>query len=136
MFRLSKTPLDPAAYRAAILRVSAGALVVFEGNVREENAGRPVTRLEYEGAEELAGKAFAAIEAEVRQQFDVLDVHCIHRVGNLAIGESAVWIGVVAAHRDAAFRACRYTIDELKKRVPVWKKEHYADGDSGWLESP
>lgn len=136
MFRLSTDPLDTKACRDAILRDSAGALVVFEGNVREENEGRKVTRLEYEGAEELARKAFADIEAEAHEKFDILDVHCTHRVGDLAIGDTAVWIGVVAAHRDAAFQACRYTIDELKQRVPVWKKEHYADGDSGWLESP
>jgi molybdopterin synthase catalytic subunit len=114
----------------------AGALVVFEGRVRNVNQGRPVTCLEYEGAEALAGREFARIEADVLDRFDVLDVHCVHRVGTLKVGDIAVWIGVVAAHRAAAFEACRYTIDELKQRLPIWKKEVYTDGNSGWINSP
>ena len=67
------------------------------------------------------------------RQFAVVDIRCVHRVGSLAIGELAVWVGVSAAHRDAAFATCRFVIDEVKRRVPIWKNEHYADGESGWL---
>ena len=70
---------------------------------------------------------------DARERFDVLAIHAEHRVGALAIGDCAVWVGVSAAHRGAAFDACRYVIDEIKARVPIWKKEHYADGDSGWV---
>ena len=66
-------------------------------------------------------------------RFAILDARCVHRVGSLAIGDLAVWVGVIAAHRDAAFAACRFIIDEVKSRVPIWKNEHYADGESGWL---
>ncbi len=136
MFVLSSTPLDPAALRAATSRPDAGALVVFEGHVRTHNEGREVARLEYEGAKDLARNEFARIEAEARQQFGVLEVHCVHRVGTLDIGETAVWVGVAGTHRDEAFQACRYVIDELKKRLPLWKREHYADGAADWLNAP
>ena len=74
-----------------------------------------------------------AILAEAMRAFAITDVRCVHRTGSLAIGELAVWVGVSAAHRDAAFAACRFVIDEVKQRVPIWKNEHYADGESGWL---
>ncbi|MFP5373523.1 MAG: molybdenum cofactor biosynthesis protein MoaE, partial [Gammaproteobacteria bacterium] len=70
---------------------------------------------------------------EARARFDILDVHCVHRIGDLAIGELAVWVGATAAHRDAAFAACRFAIDQVKARVPIWKHERYAGGDAGWL---
>ena len=70
---------------------------------------------------------------EAMARFDIIDTHCVHRVGDLAIGELAVWVGVTAAHRDAAFAACRFVIDEVKASVPIWKHERYCDGDAGWL---
>ena len=70
---------------------------------------------------------------EARRKFAIVDAICIHRVGTLEIGDIAVWVGVTAAHRGAAFDACRYIIDEVKARVPIWKKEHYTGGDSGWV---
>lgn len=136
MFTLTEEPIDVEKGKAALLQKRAGALVDFEGRVRDRNQGREVTRLDYEGAADLAANEFAKIEQEVREAFDILDVHCVHRTGVLEIGDVAVWIGVVAEHRDAAFDACRRTIDELKKRLPIWKKEHYTDGDSGWLHAP
>jgi molybdopterin synthase catalytic subunit len=90
-------------------------------------------RLEYEAYETLAVKEGKRIVAEALARFGVRRVACVHRLGELAIGELAVWVAVSAAHRDEAFAACRYVIDEVKQRVPIWKKEHYPDGDSGWV---
>lgn len=136
MFSLHHTPLDAAALRADLLQRAAGALVVFEGWVRDHNHGRTVIRLDYEGAEQLAAREFSVIAEEAKATFGVLALRCAHRVGSLTPGEVAVWVGVISAHRGAAFDACRYVIDELKKRLPVWKKEFYADGDSGWINAP
>ena len=71
---------------------------------------------------------------EALKQFEIVNALCLHRIGELNIGDLAVWVGVSSGHRDAAFKACRYIIDEIKTRVPIWKKEIYVDGDSGWLE--
>lgn len=133
MFSLSRDLIDVAALRAALARPDAGACVTFEGWVRDHNDGRAVTRLEYEAFDAVALSEGNAILAEARERFDVADVQCVHRVGDLAIGDIAVWVGATAAHRDDAYRASRYVIDEVKARVPIWKKEHYGDGDSGWV---
>ncbi len=136
MFALSDLPLLEHSLVQSLNDPAAGALVTFEGRVRQQNQGRAVTRLEYEGAELLAANEFQSIEAEACQRFDITQLHCVHRTGMLEIGEIAVWIGVLAPHRGPAFDACRYLIDELKKRLPIWKKEYYADGDSGWINAP
>jgi adenylyltransferase/sulfurtransferase len=101
--------------------------------VRDHNEGRTVERLEYESFESLAVKEGERIVAEAVAKFGVTRAACVHRVGSLAIGDLAVWVGVSSAHRGEAFAACRYIIDEVKHRVPIWKKEHYTDGDSGWV---
>ncbi len=136
MFELCTESIDAHAWQRSGGSEQSGALVTFEGRVRVRNAGRAVERLEYEGAAALAANEFTAIEQEALAQFDIEEVRCLHRVGTLAIGETAVWIGVWAPHRGDAFAACRYVIDELKQRLPIWKKEHYADGDSGWINTP
>lgn len=133
MFALSDKPLDAAGLKQGLARPDAGACVTFEGWVRDHNEGQRVTRLEYEAYDAVARKEGGTIVSEARQRFDVYDVHCAHRVGTLEIGDLAVWVGVTAAHRDDAFRAARYVIDEVKARVPIWKKEHYVDADSGWV---
>ena len=89
--------------------------------------------LEYEAHQTIAEKEGARIVAEAMTRFAVTAVHCEHRVGKLQIGDCAVWVGVSAAHRGAAFDACRYVIDEAKARVPIWKKEHYSSGVTGWV---
>ena len=132
-FRLSETPFDTATLRAELLDDRVGAYASFEGWVRDHNAGRRVDGLRYEAYAALAEAEGARILAEARTRFAIVDAHCVHRVGDLAIGELAVWVGVAAAHRDAAFGACRFVIDEVKARVPIWKHERYADGDAGWL---
>ena len=132
-FALSQTPFDTAALRAALLDARVGAYASFEGWVRDHNDGRPVLGLRYEAYARLAQSEGGHILEEARARFEVIDAACVHRVGDLALGELAVWVGVTAAHRDAAFAACRYVIDEVKARVPIWKHERYAEGDAGWL---
>jgi molybdopterin synthase catalytic subunit len=132
-FEIKRAPLDPEALKARLPQSSAGACVTFEGWVRDHNEGDAVTALEYEAHEPIAVAEGRKILAEAEQRFDVVAVHCEHRVGKLEIGDCAVWVGVSAAHRGAAFDACRYVIDEVKRRVPIWKKEYYRDGATGWV---
>jgi sulfur-carrier protein adenylyltransferase/sulfurtransferase len=132
-FRFSSAPLDTAQFAAALADPSCGGYACFEGWVRDHNEGRVVSRLEYEAFEALAVTEGERIIADAIERFGVERAACVHRLGALGIGELAVWVGVSARHRDEAFRACRYIIDEVKHRVPIWKKEHYAGGDSGWV---
>jgi molybdopterin synthase catalytic subunit len=132
-FKISSAPLDPAALKNTLVDARAGACVTFEGWVRNRNDGQPVHSLEYEAYAALAEKEGSRIIAEAREKFAVLEIVCVHRTGHLALGDLAVWVGVTAEHRDGAFAACRYLIDEIKARVPIWKKEHYADGASAWI---
>ncbi|HEV2441348.1 MAG TPA: ThiF family adenylyltransferase [Steroidobacteraceae bacterium] len=132
-FRFSSTPLDESALRTGLSDPTCGGYAAFEGWVRDHNEGRRVRRLEYEAFEPLAIKEGERIIAEAIARFGVEHGACVHRIGTLEIGEKAVWVGVTARHRDEAFRACRYIIDEVKHRVPIWKKEHYENGDSGWV---
>ncbi len=133
-FRILSDPIDPATLRAALVRTHAGACVVFEGWVRDLNEGRPVVSLEYEAFTPLAEREGDRVIAEARGKFSILDAACVHRTGILSLGDLAVWVGVTAAHRGDAFEACRYIIDQAKKRIPVWKRERYADGSSAWIE--
>jgi molybdopterin synthase catalytic subunit len=132
-FEFSREPFTPGQYRDRVTDPVAGGYASFEGWVRNHNDGRDVRRLEYEGYEALGVKEGDRIVAEAFERFPIARAHCVHRLGVLDIGDLAVWVGVTAAHRDAAFAACRYIIDEVKARVPIWKKEHYAAGDSGWI---
>ena len=133
MFAISSTPIDVVALQDRLADPGAGACVCFEGWVRNTNEGAAVTALDYEAYEPLAVKEGEQVLAEARERFDLIDAACQHRVGDLQLGDCAVWVGVTAAHRDAAFAACRFIIDEIKARLPIWKKEHYQDGDSGWV---
>lgn len=133
MFRITPRPLNPDALRGELLDGRAGGYVSFEGRVRRRNEGREVRSLEYEAYHELAEKEGNRVLAEAREKFAILSAACVHRVGHLQIGDLAVWAGVTAEHREAAFDACRYIINEMKARVPIWKKEHYADGGPAWL---
>ena len=133
LFRLSGTPLDVAAQREAMLHARAGAHASFEGWVRDHNDGRAVSGLHYDAYARLAEEEGARVINEAIDRFDIVDAACIHRTGDLKVGDLAVWVGVTAGHRDAAFAACRFIIDEVKSRVPIWKRERYRDGDAGWL---
>ena len=132
-FRLSDAPIDATALQAGLRNPRAGACASFEGWVRDHNDGRSVGGLRYEAYVELAEREGAAILVEARQRFEIVDAACVHRIGDLAIGDLAVWVGASAAHRGPAFEACRWIIDEVKARVPIWKHERYADGEAGWL---
>ncbi len=132
-FNLSDKPFDLVPLRDALLDARAGAFASFEGWVRDHNDARTVHGLRYEAYVALAETEGERVLDEALQKFDIVDARCVHRVGDLAIGELAVWAGVSAAHRDAAFAACRYIIDEVKSRVPIWKHERYAEGEAGWL---
>jgi molybdopterin synthase catalytic subunit len=113
--------------------MAAGAYVEFEGRVRNHSHGRTVERLDYEAYHELAESEGHDLLLETADRFDVIDAACIHRVGSLDLGEVAVWIGVVSAHRADAFRACAFCIDEIKARLPIWKREVYANGEAEWI---
>ncbi len=133
MFAISSTPLEDIHLKEGLISDRAGALSIFEGLVRNHNEGKEVHALEYEAATSLCEKEAQKVLTEVTEKFDILHTKCIHRVGKLAIGEMAVWVGVTAAHRDEAFLACRYIIDEIKIRLPIWKKEYYVDGNAEWV---
>lgn len=111
-----------------------GARSVFEGIVRNTNDGHQVKKLEYECYESLAIKEGDQILDEAIEKFDLIDAFCIHRVGTLEIGETAVIVVATSGHRDQSFKGCRYIIDEVKYRVPIWKKEHYENGETEWLK--
>ncbi|MES2123166.1 MAG: molybdenum cofactor biosynthesis protein MoaE [Gemmatimonadota bacterium] len=133
MPRLSHSPLDLEALVEAIAQPSQGAVATFAGLVRDHHAGRAVTRLAYSAYEPMAEAACEAIIAEAQQRFGVrADLR--HRLGDVPIGEAAVVIVAAAAHRAEAFDAVRWMIDEVKSRVPIWKRERYADGTEAWVD--
>jgi len=119
-FELADAPFDIAPLREGLLRDEAGAYASFEGWIRNHN-------------DALALEEGRRIVEEAVARFAVAGVHCVHRVGELPVGGLAVWVGASAAHRDAAFDACRYVIDQVKARVPIWKHERYTDGPAQWL---
>ena len=131
LVRLVHEPIDLAALQEPT--AADGAVCLFVGVVRNENRGRPVTRLEYEAYEDMALPLMEEIAAETRRRYPVSRVRLVHRLGPLEIGDPSVAVAVTSPHRDEAFAACRFAIDTLKTRVPIWKKEHYADG-TAWLE--
>jgi molybdopterin synthase catalytic subunit len=130
VFRVVEHPLSPDAITADVDDPGAGGIVIFSGVVRNETGGRPVKFLEYEAHAPMAEAKMREIGAEIRARWPgVRRVAMLHRIGRLEIGESSVLIAVSAAHRGAAFDACRHAIDTLKQTVPIWKKEHFEDGE-------
>jgi molybdopterin synthase catalytic subunit len=132
-FEFADEALALSSLRDRLGDPTCGGYVAFEGWVRNHNEGRDVLRLEYEAYEALAVKEGQRIVEEAFDRWRIVAAGCVHRTGDLAIGDVAVWVGVSAAHRDEAFLAARYIIDQVKVRVPIWKKEHFSDGDSGWV---
>jgi molybdopterin synthase catalytic subunit len=126
--RMVREPIDPEQILAAIKRGEDGAAVVFEGVVRNQTRGRKTLYLDYEAYEEMALQQMEALAERAVEQFKVRDVALVHRLGRLEIGETSVLIVVASAHRAAAFDACRWLIDTLKQKVPIWKKEYFEDG--------
>jgi MoaE-MoaD fusion protein len=130
LYQIVAQPLSPEAMAAAVEDPGAGGIVIFSGVVRNETGGRPVKFLEYEAHAPMAEAKMREIGATVRARWPgVKRVAMRHRVGRLEIGEASVLIAVAAAHRGDAFEACQYAIDTLKRIVPVWKKEHFEDGE-------
>jgi molybdopterin synthase catalytic subunit len=127
-FLLSEKPIDEAAVVATVASPGAGALVTFVGRVRARSRGHDVDLLEYEAYPEMVEAVFRQIADEVREQFDVHAIAIHHRTGRLRVGDTSVVIAVAAEHRPAAFDACRYAIDRLKRIAPIWKKEHGPEG--------
>jgi len=125
---ITRDRIDAAAILDQLKQPEDGAVVVFEGIVRNHSRGRRTLFLEYEAYEEMALKRLQGLVQEARAKFEIDNAAIIHRLGHLDIGETSVLIVVVSAHRAAAFEACRWLIDTLKKTVPIWKKEHFADG--------
>ena len=132
LVRLVREPIDLAALSG--VSPADGALCLFVGVVRNENRGRAVVRLEYQAYEEMALPLMERIAQEARERFPVTEVRLVHRLGTLEVGEVAVAVVAATAHRGEAFDACRYVIEELKKRVPIWKKEYYIDGSVDWVD--
>ena len=127
-------PIDTSAVLAEVAGPGNGASVLFVGTVRDVNDGRDVSGMEYSAYREMAERELSAIASEATLAFETHDVVIVHRVGSLEIGEASVAIAVAHAHRGAAFDATRYVIEELKRRVPIWKREHYLDGTREWLD--
>jgi molybdopterin synthase catalytic subunit/molybdopterin converting factor small subunit len=125
---LTREPFDAQLLIAAAKRAEDGAVVVFDGIVRDNSRGRRTLHLDYEAYEEMAAKQLQSLAVEARRRFGVRHVTIVHRLGRLEIGETSVLIVVASAHRAQAFEACRWVIDTLKKTVPIWKKETFADG--------
>ncbi len=130
---LVREPIDVRALRTRLSRPEDGAVMVFEGVVRNHARGRKVEYLEYHAYEAMALKKLAELESSARRQFAIRDIEIIHRLGRLDHGECSVAILVAAAHRAPAFDACRFAIDTLKRTVPIWKKEFYEDGEV-WID--
>ena len=134
MFSIVTNTLDYSLLEKSLYRQDAGGVVTFQGRVRNHNNGRSVLHLNYEAFDEMAISEGVKIIDEAKEKFAILEALALHRVGDLQIEETAIWVGVSAAHRQAAFLACQYIIDQIKSRVPIWKKEYYSDGESVWVK--
>jgi len=127
-FELVHTPIDPSAVVRHVRADNDGAIVTFDGFVRNESHGRRTLYLEYEAYSSMALEKMREIGAQIHQKFAIHRVAILHRLGRLEIGETSVFIAVSSPHRPAAFDACRFAIDTLKRTVPIWKKEYFEDG--------
>lgn len=132
-FSVSAAPIDAGEFRRGLADNSCGGYVQFEGWVRDHNEGQRVLRLEYEVYEPLAVKEGRLIIGEAMERFGIARAAAVHRSGLLELSDLAVIVGVSAPHRGPAFDACRYIIDQAKLRLPIWKKEHYANGAAEWV---
>ena len=136
MIEVTDRAIDVSALLDDVEGPGEGAVVLFLGRVRNHTGDRPVTKLEYEAYGEMAQSEMEALVDQTRSEHGAARVALSHRVGHLEVGEIAVAIAVSAGHRPNAFGACRWLIDTLKERVPIWKKERYADGEEWVAEHP
>lgn len=128
-------PIDVAALLSEVANVRHGATVLFVGTVRETNEGSAVSGLDYSSYAGMAEQELAAIALEAAERWDPSDIVVEHRIGTLELGDASVAIAVAHPHRGEAYEASRYVIEELKKRLPIWKREHYLDGRSEWVNA-
>jgi molybdopterin synthase catalytic subunit len=129
MFRVTNQPIDLSELVRYVADAEAGAIVPFIGTTRNNNEGRKVIALDYDGYPEMAEKELARIGAEAKNKWPICKMAIVHRLGPVQIGEASVIIVVSSAHRDAAFAASRFAIEEIKKTVPIWKKEVFEGGE-------
>ncbi|HKQ58435.1 MAG TPA: molybdenum cofactor biosynthesis protein MoaE [Candidatus Eisenbacteria bacterium] len=134
MAELTRDPIPVERLVAAITRPECGAIALFLGTTRDHHDGRRVTQLAYEAYEPMALAALDALERAAVDRFEVAACRIVHRIGEVPLTEASVAVVVAAAHRAPAFDACRWAMDELKRTVPIWKKEHYAEGGENWVE--
>ena len=134
---LRQTPISADEAIAAVSRRSAGGIALFVGVVREQNDGREVSLLEYHAYDAMAEKELARIAQEIRAELPDVELAALHRTGSLEVGDVAVVCAASAVHREQAFVACRYLIDRIKARLPIWKREHGPDGPYwvGWEDA-
>ena len=133
MIEIISHEISPQIFSQNLLDSSCGGVVCFEGRVRNHNEGKKVSRLFYECYLPMASKVMNEIAEQAKKKWEVKKVDVVHRIGKIPMGEIAVWVGVSAAHRSEAFVACQFVIDEIKKKVPIWKKETYEDGSETWV---
>ena len=131
---LVRVPIDSAAMLRAVSKPANGAVLLFLGAVRQVNEGRSVTGIDYEAYESMAQRELEAIVSEASARFATTDIAVQHRLGELGVEDVSVAIAVAHAHRDEAYQASRFVIEELKRRVPIWKREHYTDGTREWVD--
>ena len=129
---ITAEPINITAVIDSVKTSGAGAIDVFVGATRDHSKGRTVSGLEYEAYVPMALKCMNEIESETRRQWNLHEINIVHRVGKVSIGEPSVVIAVSSAHRDEAFKACRFLIDQLKLVVPIWKREFFSDGSVEW----
>ncbi len=134
-FRITSDPLDERAVAEGLSTSEDGAVVVFSGIVRARNKGRKVLHLEYEAYEAMVYPVFERVAEDVRERFGVERLRIHHRIGRVDIGESSVLVAAASPHRGTAFEAARHTMNEIKRIVPIWKREFFEGGDV-WVEGP
>jgi molybdopterin synthase catalytic subunit len=131
---LVRAPIDVGRLITEASRPDCGAVSLFLGNSRDHNEGRRVTKLEYEAYEPMALAALDRLERDAQQQFKIATCRIVHRLGEVPLAEASVAVVVAAAHRQPAFEACQWAMNELKRSVPIWKKEFYAEGEAEWVK--
>lgn len=130
---ITTDPLDPAALLDEVIAAENGAALLFVGVVRRENEGRPVTGMRYDAYREMAARVLGEIVRAAATRAGTEHIAAVHRIGELKVGEASIAIAVASAHRDEAYQASRFIIEQVKQRLPVWKQEHYANGETEWL---
>jgi molybdopterin synthase catalytic subunit len=133
MVHLTHNPIDPTAVLEEVRSAAAGAVVLFLGTVREMTGDRQTQFLRYEGYATMAERTLADLESDARRRWPLVACHIVHRLGEMAVGETSVAIAVSAGHREPAFDAGKWLIDRIKQTVPIWKQEHWTDGTSQWV---